>query len=135
MITTIGRTAFILLVSVGLAYSQKATIVPEKQAPRTDANYILGPEDMLTVVARDVEEMPKTPVRVDLQGNIRLPLIGSVHVAGLSVPAAEKVIAQRLDAYIVRPEVVISVAEFRSQPISVLGAVRSPGIFQVQGRK
>jgi polysaccharide export outer membrane protein len=135
MMMTVNRTAFILLISTGLAYTQTSAITAAKQSPRADTNYILGPEDTLTVVARDVDEMPKTPVRVDLQGNIRLPLIGSVHVAGLTVPAAEKVITQRLDAYIVRPEVVISVADFRSQPVTVLGAVRSPGIFQVQGRK
>jgi protein involved in polysaccharide export with SLBB domain len=97
--------------------------------------YILGPEDTLLITARDVDEMPKSPVRVDLLGDIRLPLIGSVHAAGLTVPALEKVVTERLASLIVRPEVVINVAEFRSQPISILGAVRSPGVYQVQGRK
>jgi polysaccharide export outer membrane protein len=102
---------------------------------RPESGYIVGPDDMLSISARDVDEISKSPVRIDLRGDIRLPLIGTVHAAGLTVPALERTLTDRLARYIVRPEVVVSVADFRSQPISIIGAVRNPGVYQVQGRK
>src|SRR5437588_8180707 len=37
--------------------------------------------------------------------------------------------------YLQEPDVSISISEFRSQPISILGAVQNPGVHQLQGKK
>jgi len=58
-----------------------------------------------------------------------------VRAAGLTVEQLEAELVSRLKAYIQKPEVAVSITEFRSQPVSVLGAVKSPGVHQLQGRK
>jgi len=79
--------------------------------------------------------MPNKPVRIDGEGDIAVPLAGSVHVAGMTVQQTEQELNKALSKYIRHPQVVVNVAEVRSQPVSVLGAVNSPGVHQVQGHK
>ncbi|MEO8659274.1 MAG: polysaccharide biosynthesis/export family protein [Bryobacteraceae bacterium] len=100
------------------------------------ANYILGPEDEITVRVLDLEEIDgKTPFRIDIRGNINLPLAGRVHAAGSTAEELEIEIAARLKKLLQAPTVTVAVSEFRSQPVSVLGAVQTPGVQQVRGRK
>lgn len=100
-----------------------------------DRKYVLGPDDDITIQALDADEITNKPVRIDTSGNINLPLVGRLRAAGLTVEQLEAEIAARLRTYIQQPYVTISVTNFRSQPVSVLGAVRNPGIHQLQGRK
>lgn len=104
----------------------------EEPIPR---NYVLGPEDQITIRVLEAEEIDNKPVRVDFSGNIRLPLVGRIHAGGLTVDQLETELVRELKKYIKDPQVAVSITEFRSQPVSVLGAVRNPGVHQVQGRK
>src|SRR4051794_1411291 len=100
--------------------------------------YVLGPEDSLHVRVLDVGEYdPDTlgAVRVDGQGNIRLPLVGRLKAAGLTVEQLETEVAGRLSRVLKTPEVSVSLAEYRSHPVSILGAVKNPGVYQVTGTK
>jgi len=100
-----------------------------------DKGYILGPGDQITVRILNVEESTDKPIPIDLTGQIRLPMIGRLTVEGLTVAQAETEIGQRLRAFVLHPDVTVLVAEYRSQPVSVIGAVKNPGVQQVQGRK
>lgn len=116
---------------VDLAQTQKQTAkFPDKRLP-----YILGVDDQISVQTLDVDEISNKAVRIDSGGFIALPLVGKVRAAGLSTTQLEAEVASRLKTYIQTPQVVISVTEFRSQPVSVIGAVNSPGVHQLQGRK
>ena len=100
------------------------------------STYILGPDDQINVVASDVEELSgKAPVRIDMQGTIKLPMVGRIQAGGLTAEQLEAEVGKRLKKYMQNPEVVISIVEFRSQPVSILGAVTTPGVLQLQGRK
>jgi polysaccharide biosynthesis/export protein len=99
------------------------------------ATYVLGADDQITVRVIDVEEFNEKPVRIDMDGTIKLPLAGRISAAGLTVEQLEAEIARSLKTYVRRPEVVVAIAEFRSQPVSVIGSVKSPGVHQLQGRK
>ena len=102
------------------------------------ASYLLGPEDQITVKVLDLEEISDEngrPVRIDSRGNISLPVAGRVHAEGLTAEQLEGEIAKRLTSVLQKPEVTVSVVEFRSQPVSVLGSVKTPGVQQVHGRK
>jgi polysaccharide export outer membrane protein len=101
----------------------------------TPKEYSLGPDDQIVVRAEDVEEFTSTPIRIDANGNINLPLLGRVHVAGLVTEQLENVLRNRLKKYLQDPQIFVTLVEFRSQPISVLGAVRTPGIHQLEGHK
>lgn len=109
-----------------------ALAADNEQAPGA---YILGPDDQIIIRAIDLEEIKAEPVRIDMRGNISLPLLGRMHVAGLALDQVEAELTSRLRAYLREPEVTVSIAEFRSQPVSVLGAVNNPGVLQLQGRR
>jgi polysaccharide export outer membrane protein len=101
--------------------------------PRT--GYVLGPDDQVSVRVLDVEEIGDHAVRIERNGTVRLPLAGRLQAAGLTAEQLEAAIAARLRTYVKDPQVTVSVAEYRSQPVSVLGAVSNPGVVQLQGRK
>ena len=101
----------------------------------TPSNYLLGPDDQIMILASDAEEISNKPVRIDMRGNINLPMIGRLRAAGLTADLLEAEIENRLRKYLQEPDVAISITEFRSQPISILGAVQTPGVHQLQGRK
>jgi polysaccharide export outer membrane protein len=99
------------------------------------STYLLGPDDQLEISGPELTDPSNKPLRIDGEGNIQVPLAGSVHVAGLTAPQAEKELDKALSKYIKNPQVAVNVVEVRSQPVSVLGAVNSPGVHQVQGHK
>ena len=106
--------------------------------PPSARSYILGPDDGLTINVVDLSELDSKNlgvIHVDHQGNIRLPLAGRVHAAGLSVENLETEIAGKLSGIMNNPEVSVSVSDYRNHPVSVLGAVRTPGVYQVNGPK
>jgi len=99
------------------------------------STYLLGPDDQLEISGPELTDVSNKPVRIDGEGDVEVPLAGRVHVAGLTVQQTERDLDKVLTKYIRNPQVVVNVAEVRSQPVSVLGAVNSPGVHQVQGRK
>jgi len=99
------------------------------------ATYILGADDLIEVHATDFEAIGDKPIRIDMGGDVSLPMLGRVRAAGLTCRQLETEIAGRLKEYVLHPDVTVSVADFHSQPVSVLGAVKSPGVHQLQGRK
>jgi polysaccharide export outer membrane protein len=109
--------------------------VPQVLPPAASPTYILGPDDQLVIRVLYLEEIPERPFRVDMAGNINVPLVGRLHVAGLTLDQTEAAISQRLQSVLQEPEVTVLVAEPRSHPISVLGAVKTPGVQQLTGRK
>jgi polysaccharide export outer membrane protein len=73
-------------------------------------------------------------MRIDMQGYINLALAGRIHAGGLTVESLENAIADRLKSYLLNPTVSVTVVEFHSQPIWILGAVNKPGVNQLQGK-
>ena len=97
--------------------------------------YALGADDQVVIRALDVEEIDNKPVRISMGGNIDLPLVGRIHAAGQTLDQLKAEIETRLKKYLNAPEVSVSVLEMQSQPVSVLGAVQTPGVHQLQGQK
>ena len=114
------------------AAAQTPAGLPESQLRST---YVLGPDDIIVIRALEAEEINDKPVRVDMSGNIRLPLIGRVHAAGLTIEQLENALTESLKSYVKQPQLSVSVNEYKSQPVSVIGAVGTPGVHQLQGRK
>jgi polysaccharide export outer membrane protein len=65
---------------------------------------------------------------VDVAGNVKMPLIGNVYVAGLTVPEAEKLIFEKVSEIVYDVQVVVRLAGFR---INVVGEVKNPGEYTV----
>ena len=98
-------------------------------------NYLIGAEDVLDIEVFDVPELRKT-VRVSNDGVIALALIGRVKAAGLTAEQLrEQLEAKYGESYLQKPQVTVFVTEFHAQPVSVIGAVEKPGIYQLTGRR
>ncbi len=103
--------------------------------PQTEPGYVLGPNDQISIHVVSCEEINDKPIPVDLSGMVHLPLVGSLKASGSTIQQLQAEITDRLRQYLLHPDVSVSVVEFRSQPVSVVGAVKAPGVQQVQGRK
>ncbi len=95
--------------------------------------YVVGEGDTLKITVYDHEDL-STTVRIDGQGDILLPLLGRVHVGGLTVAKVTDKIAEALnDGYIVNPQVNVFIEEFRSKKVVILGQVFKPGVYELSG--
>ena len=95
----------------------------------------IGPDDLIGIAVYDSPELSRA-VRVDADGNIRLPMVRQrILATGLYPFELETSITTALIAenVLVNPVVTVSVVEYRSRPITVVGAVRSPTTFQATG--
>src|ERR1700675_1974402 len=125
-------TAALLLAAVG-GSAQSAQ--PLLGSPAADATFRLGAGDVIQITAVEAEEVGKGPVRISSDGYVNLPTVGRLKAADLTVEELQLAIAERLKRLIVDPDVSVSVIETHSQPVSVFGAVKTPGVFQLQGHK
>jgi polysaccharide export outer membrane protein len=73
---------------------------------------------------------------VSERGTVLFPMIGEVHVAGLTPSQAGKKIADRLSEgrYVVNPEVTVSMMQVNSRQVSVLGNVNKPGRYPLDAQ-
>ena len=99
------------------------------------SNYVLGPNDQIMIRAPQAEEINDKPFRIDSEGNINLPIIGRLRAGGLTQQELEAEIVKRLREFIREPQVVITITQFRSEPVFLVGAFRNPGIYPLQGRR
>jgi polysaccharide export outer membrane protein len=98
-------------------------------------DYKMGPEDLIEISVFEEEKLNKT-VRVSSQGNISLPLLGILRVKGLTANELEKEVRELLaEKYLQNPHVSVFIKEYRSQRITVMGAVEKPGPYDVTGQK
>src|SRR5262249_55061850 len=128
--------------------------VSEARVGEGRGGYRIGPDDLLDVrIPKLLSSQPtetthatnngatvpavaEAPVfqeglRVAADGNITLPLLGSVHAAGLTPAQLETEIARRLVAggILLRPNVSVQIAEHRSSAVAVMGSVERPGLY------
>ncbi len=76
-------------------------------------------------------------VRVDSDGTLGLPLLAEhPHVAGLSLTQAEALLKKRYQesGILNDPNITITLKELESKPVTLIGSVRQPGVFQVSGQ-
>jgi polysaccharide export outer membrane protein len=98
----------------------------------TPHDYVIGSGDVLDIEVFDVKELSRE-VRVSQTGTIGIPLVPvRLHVAGLTEVQGEQKIAEVLEAHglVSHPEVSLSVKERKSKPITVVGAVPHPMVYQ-----
>jgi polysaccharide biosynthesis/export protein len=95
----------------------------------------IGPDDLLNITVFEAPEMNST-VRVSASGEISLQLLGSVHAGGLTPRELESALQGLLRrTYMKDPHVGVFVQELQSHTVSVVGAVKMPGVLQIRGTK
>lgn len=88
---------------------------------------------MLDISVPNVQELKDSTVRVSGDGTILLPLVGSLHVAGLTQPQVVAAIAEALHKYVYHPRVGLQITTFASRMVGVNGAVQKPGTYVLYG--
>lgn len=106
---------------------------PFAGAQDRQAEYQIGAGDSIRIVVFQNPDLT-LETRVTENGTISYPLIGSVTIGGMTIPAAEQTIAKALQAgnFIQQPQVNIALVQNRGNQVSVLGAVGRAGRFPLE---
>lgn len=121
--------------AAGVSSTQAPATAAGAQIPNADASTLrIAAGDLVQVSVYGVDDM-RRDVRVNSEGIVSLPLIGEVHIAGMTSEESEALIASRLkQAGLVKdPQVSVFVKEFATQGVSVMGEVIKPGVYPVLG--
>jgi len=114
---------------------QLRQLFAQRDPGRLVEEYRIGPEDLLEITVFEAPELNRS-VRVSASGEFSLPLLGAVKAAGLAPRELEFVLQELLRrTYMKDPHVGVFVREMQSHPVSVFGAVKKPGVFQIRGTK
>ena len=119
------------------AFAQGDSAPSSSLKPQADAaeDYILGPEDQISVWVADSEEFANKVYRISGTGKITLPMVGTFQAAGLTTRELSDALSKSLYRFLKDPQVVVGVTDYHSQPVSIVGAVNTPGVQQLRGRK
>ncbi|HYE46176.1 MAG TPA: polysaccharide biosynthesis/export family protein [Caulobacter sp.] len=118
----------------GAVYGQNLPPPDPTRAVIGAEEYRVGPMDTLDISVYQAPELTRV-VQVDAAGQIGMPLIGSVTVAGKTVSEIRDDLTTRLKArYLKAPEVTVAVKEFASQKVTVDGSVMQPGVYPLIGK-
>jgi polysaccharide export outer membrane protein len=117
----------------GQAYSQTTAAGTGMGMTGAALNYKIGPGDVIDILVTKNETLSRTGVRVSSQGTIQLPMLDNgVQAACQTESQLADRVKEEYKKYLVSPSVNVSVREFNSNPVAVIGAVNSPGRFQMQ---
>lgn len=96
-----------------------------------DDQYIIGPEDVLSIYVWREESLTKMlPVRID--GKISLPLLDDIQAAGLTPLQLKNVLIEKLKNFIDNPTITVTVMEANSFKVYVTGEVKQPGVHRIR---
>ncbi|MBL8351867.1 MAG: polysaccharide export protein EpsE [Burkholderiaceae bacterium] len=127
-------TAIAASLAIGLSLGLAPVLATAQVAAAPAANeYRLGSGDVIRI---NVYQNPDLTLetRVTEAGVVSYPLLGSIRLGGLSVTAAEKLIADGLrnGNFVKQPQVTIVVLQVRGNQASVLGQVNRPGRYPIE---
>jgi polysaccharide export outer membrane protein len=155
---TIGLMAMMITLAASAVAQQRQALVRPKSAtasapttvktstpravktstPRTtlgSERYRIGPGDVLEVRLYKLPELSREALRVEESGTIRMPLIEQdIQAACRTEGELAKEIASRYLPLMRNPQVDVFIKEYHSRPVAVIGAVNTPGRFQLQKR-
>jgi polysaccharide export outer membrane protein len=94
----------------------------------------IGPGDVIEVTVLDEADLQQT-VRLDDLGDGNFNFLGKLHLAGLTTDQAGVLIARKLKEgnYLLAPQVQVFIQKYSTQGVSVLGEVKTPGVYGVEG--
>jgi len=103
--------------------------------PAPDLN--IGQGDLIAIHIFGAQDYLPSDVRVSVDGTIQLPFVGLVQMDGITVHAAENLIARRLIAAGIykEPQVSIQIIEAPNHVVNVMGEVRTPSLVPVLGHR
>lgn len=112
------------------------TTYPE-YAKQANVNYKVGSHDIISITIYDEGDLTREAVRVSGEGKITFPLIGRLHVEGLTTGEIEDLMSQKLaeGQYLLDAQITVMIQAYESKKYSVLGAVKKSGIFEYKAQE
>jgi polysaccharide export outer membrane protein len=101
-----------------------------QQIAKQKTEYHLGAADLVAVTVYQDPDMSRK-VRVNANGSVSLPLIGSIKVGGMTLIEAQAAIEEKLGTYLKNPQVSLFIEDYGNKLIYVMGEVQKPGSIQV----
>lgn len=94
-------------------------------------NYILGPGDSFEIdfIGNNLFDGKDIKFEIIKTGSAFLPLIGEVHLDGLSISESHKLLKSKFAEELINPEFNLTLIKGRAVQFSIVGEVRSPGIY------
>jgi polysaccharide export outer membrane protein len=117
----------VALVSAFPAQQEKKT--QAAPTPKTDENYVIGLQDVLSVFVWREPELSVREVAVTPDGKISLPLINEVQASGLTTKQLREQLAEKLKDFVASPNVSVVVLKSLSQSVTIMGEVGRPGAY------
>lgn len=124
--------ALLLLAGCTAAPAPEATSEARTIGYEVDPDLMtLGPTDVLAFSVYGKPELSSPPdgVQVSLEGDLMVPLVGPVQVAGLTQREAHRTITEALERFFQDPVLTLNVVERRSRRFFLLGEFEQPGSF------
>ena len=95
------------------------------------AGYVLNPTDQVTVEVFGEDDL-RTSGRLNPEGNLSVPLLGSIHLAGLTLTqAASKLTELYSRDYLVNPKVNVTLLSYARRRFTILGQIGHPGVIEM----
>ncbi len=124
----------LILIALSLGSKLVAQQPPATAKVEVSPNYVLGPNDVISIKVFDEPELDTT-LRIPEEGAVNFPLIGEITLHGKNVQQAAKLIRDRLaERYLVNPQVNVMVMEATKHLVTVLGQVQRPGTYRFPDR-
>jgi polysaccharide export outer membrane protein len=131
-----------VLISAQAPASREASPPPQVQVATDD--YLVGPQDVLNLTVFNDDSLSRPALVVDTDGTIDCPYVGRQKVSGMTTRQIEEMLRRLLGlrrdpqgkvigGYLTNPNINVSVKDFRSQRVNVMGAVKTPGYVELQG--
>jgi polysaccharide export outer membrane protein len=95
------------------------------------SEYLLGPGDVIDVAVWGHPDLAREAI-VSAEGNVMLPLVGSISALGQSVERLTSVVTRAYAEYVLNPQVTVTIKQFRIIRASVLGEVAHPGLYELR---
>jgi len=129
-----GPAARGVLAGLWLLLASAAAAQPKQPAgPASQADYIVGPQDVLSITIWDQTDL-SGKFTVEADGSFAFPLIGRVKAGGLTLKQIEAELRRRLAPdYFKNPQLTVAIDTYRSQRVFVVGEVRTPGTYVLTG--
>lgn len=96
--------------------------------PLVNSSYVLGPEDVLTIITQNVPEC-SGDFMVAPNGHIMFPIVGDIAVTGKTLDQLQKILTAGLASQLRDPEVSVNIKQMRQNRIYILGSVRAPSVY------
>jgi polysaccharide export outer membrane protein len=128
------QTLLVLPVLCVCALTPAVAQTPLASQPSPATNYVVGAQDMLTITSYDQADL-SGKFTVEADGTFTYPMIGRVKAGGMTLRQVEAQVKKQLkdEGFFNNPQITVSMDQYRSQKIFVVGEVRTPGPYPLSG--